>query len=92
MARRLYVYYRLAESGLAALRAEVAALHTGLMAAHPGLQAELLRRPELHDGQVTVMEVYAGGDAAAWRVALDRAVADRPALPQPRHVETFDTL
>lgn len=92
MARRLYVYYRVAEAGLAALRAEVGALQTGLMAAHPGLTAELLRRPDLRDGQVTVMEAYAGGDVPAWQAALDRAVADHPALPRPRQAEAFDGL
>jgi hypothetical protein len=94
MARRLYVYYRVPAAGLAALQAEVAALQAGLMAAYPGLQAELLRRPALREGEqeVTVMEAYAGGDVTAWLAALDKAVACRPALPRPRHAEAFDTL
>lgn len=92
MARRHYVYYRLPEAALPALLAELRPMQAGLMAAHPGLRAELLRRPELRDGEVTVMESYAGGDSSAWSPALAQAVAARPALPAPRHAETFDEL
>ena len=92
MARCLFVYYRVLEAALPAVLAEVRALQAGLMAAQPGLKAELLRRPELRDGEVTLMEAYAGGDLTAWSVALDAAVAARPALPAPRHAETFDEL
>ena len=92
MARRLFVYYRVLEAALPAVLVEVRALQAGLMTAHPGLQAGLLRRPELRDGEVTLMEAYAGGDLRAWSVALDAAVAARPALPAPRHAETFDEL
>ena len=80
------------EAALPALLAELRPLQAGLMAAHPGLRAALLRRPELRDGEVTVMESYAGGDPAAWSPALEQAVAARPALPAPRHAETFDEL
>ena len=92
MARRLFVYYRVAEAALPALLAELRAMQAGLMAAHPGLSAELLRRPELRDGDVTVMEAYAGGDVTAWTAALAQAVAAHPALPMPRHAEAFDEL
>ena len=92
MARRLFVYYRVLAAALPAVLVEVRALQAGLMAAHPGLRAGLLRRPEPRDGEVTLMEVYAGGDVPAWAAALDAAVAARPALPAPRHAETFDEL
>ena len=92
MARRHYVYYRLPQAGLPALLAELRPMQAGLMAAHPGLRAELLRRPDLQGGQVTLMECYAGGDPDSWSPALAQAVAARPALPAPRHSETFDEL
>ena len=82
----------MAEAALPAALAEARRLQTGLMAAHPGLKAELLRRPELRDGEVTMMEVYGGGDVPAWQAALALALADHPALPRPRHAEAFDTL
>lgn len=92
MARRLYVYYRVPEAALPSVLAELRALQADLMAAHPGLHAELLRRPDLREGEVTVMEAYAGGDVRAWTTALAKAVAARPALPAPRHTEAFDEL
>ena len=92
MARRLFVYYRVLAAALPAVLVEVRALQAGLMAAHPGLQAGLLRCPDLRDGEVTLMEAYAGGDVPAWVAALASAVAARPSLPAPRHAETFDEL
>ena len=92
MARRLFVYYRVGETALPTVLAEVRALQAGLMAGHPGLRAELLRRPEPSDGEITLMETYAGGDLQAWSLALAAAVAARPALPALRHAETFDLL
>ena len=92
MARRLYVYYRVVAAALPAVLAEVRALQAGLMAAHPGLSAELLRRPELSGAEITLMEAYAGADMQALAAALAAAVAARPALPAPRHAETFDEL
>ena len=92
MASRLFVYYRVREAALPSVLVEVQALQADLMAAHPGLNAELLRRPELRDGELTLMEAYAGGDVTAWTMALASAVAARPALPVPRHAEAFDNL
>ena len=89
MARRLYVYYRVPEPQLAAVRVAVTALQAGLMQRLPGLQAGLLRRPELRDGEVTLMETYHGVDADSLQAALAEAVG---ALPQPRHSEWFDVL
>ena len=92
MARRLYVYYPVVAEALPAVLAEVRALQAGLMAAHPGLSAELLRRPDLSGTEITLMETYAGADLQAWSLALAAAVAARPALPAPRHAEIFDEL
>ena len=87
----LYVYYQVAESDLAAAVAAVRAMQATLVAAHPGLQADLLRRPELNDGRVTLMETYAGGVTPALQDALDLA-ARQWSLPQPRHNEVFEPL
>jgi hypothetical protein len=86
---RLYVYYRVPEAAFAATVAAVRAMQFTLMQQHPGLLAELLRRPELRDGEVTVMETYAGNLSAAVLDAIDQAAS---ALPQPRHTEVFEPL
>ena len=89
MARQLYVYYRVAEAALPATVAAVQRVQATLMSAHPGLQARVLRRPELRDGEVTLMEVYAGLLPPAAETLIAQATS---ALPQPRHSERFDTL
>ncbi|MES2716248.1 MAG: DUF4936 family protein [Pseudomonadota bacterium] len=89
MAQRLYVYYRVAEAALPTTLAAVRQVQAALVAAHPGLQAELLRRPELRDGEVTLMEAYAGPLGPALEAAITEATSG---LPQPRHSERFDTL
>jgi hypothetical protein len=89
MARRLYVYYRVPQAQLDATVAAVRQVHAALVAAHPGLQAELLRRPELREGEVTLMETYAGPLTDVVLAAITQATS---ALPQPRHSEHFDTL
>ncbi|GCL61251.1 DUF4936 family protein [Pseudaquabacterium pictum] len=89
MARRLYVYYRVPQALLAATVAAVRQVQTALAAAHPGLQTELLRRPELRDGEVTLMETYAGPLSEAVFAAITQATS---ALPQPRHSEWFQPL
>lgn len=89
MDRRLYVYYRVPEAALVATVKAVRAMQATLTAAHPGLQAELLRRPELRDGEVTLMEAYSGHLTPTLAAAIERAAG---ALPQPRHTESFDPL
>lgn len=89
MGRRLYVYYRVPETAVPATLAAARQVQAELVAAHPGLQAELLRRPGLRDGDVTLMEAYAGPLGAALEAAIHQATS---ALPQPRHSEQFDTL
>jgi hypothetical protein len=87
--RRLYVYYRVAEARLAETVTAVRAMQAALGGLHPGLAAELLRRPNLRDGEVTLMEAYAGPVTGGFVAALDAAAG---ALPQPRHAESFETL
>ena len=88
-ARRLYVYYRVAGHLLAATVQAVQLMQVNLTTAHPGLRAELLRRPDLDQGTITLMEVYAGSVSTALLAALAQASA---ALPQPRHNELFEAL
>ena len=89
MAQRLYVYYKVARTQLASTVAAVQQVQAALVSAHPGLQAELLRRPALQDGEVTLLETYAGPLDPALEAAIAQATS---ALPQPRHSERFDTL
>ena len=88
-ALRLYVYYRVGSPALGVTVQAVRLVQAALLAAHPGLQAELLRRPALDPAEVTVMEVYAGSVTPALLAAIEQAAA---ALPQPRHNELFEVL
>ncbi|MCI1192077.1 DUF4936 family protein [Calidifontimicrobium sp. SYSU G02091] len=91
--RCLFVYYRVPAPRLEAAAAAARALQADLVARHPGLEAALLRRPELRDGDATLMETYAApagvDDALAAEIARLAAAAG---LPQPRHVEVFEPL
>ncbi len=87
MDRRLYLYYSVPEAALADTLTAVRAMQRALRAAHPGLQTELMRRPEVRDGEVTLMETYAGAVTPAFEAALADAAR---ALPQPRHLEQFE--
>lgn len=89
---RLYVYYRVPAAELATAVAAARALQAALAADWPGLRCSLLRRPELRDGAVTVMETYAGVSTPAFEAALQRAAAAAPALPAARQVERFVPL
>lgn len=96
--QELFVYYKVAEGDVAAVRDQVAARQAALCAAHPGLRARLLRRPETSAGLATLMELYArdasasqpGGVDAALRRAIDEAASGlAPWLRSPRHTEVF---
>lgn len=95
-ARRLYVYYRVAEAQLAVVVEAVRAMQARLCRDHPGLEARLLRRPDVRDGEVTVMETYAHVDGvdAALQAAIAAAAATSlpPGLAAGRHVEVFEAL
>ncbi|MDT7834665.1 DUF4936 family protein [Aquabacterium sp. OR-4] len=88
---RLYVYYRVPEPALAGVLGRVRAMQAQLLRAHAGLSAELLRRPELRDGELTLMEAYAGLPGPGFEQALADA-ASAAGLPQPRHSERFTPL
>lgn len=86
---RLYVYYRCSAAELQLTTDIARAMQSALRSLHPDVQPELLRRPELRDGEATLMEIYAGaGVDAEFELTLERA-ARQVALPQPRHVERF---
>jgi uncharacterized iron-regulated membrane protein len=89
MAPMLYVYYKLPAERVPAVAAEVRRVQAALCRAHPGLQADLLRRPEAPDGVVTLMETYAGALTPAVEAAIAEATS---ALPGPRHSERFIPL
>lgn len=69
-------------------------LQHALRAEWPGLQAELLRRPQPDaNGCVTLMEIYAlppGGDGAA--IEARAAACTAGWLQGSRHVERFEPL
>jgi hypothetical protein len=88
--RRHYVYYRVDEAEVAAVIEAVKGWQRALCERHPGLHAELLRRPDLREGQVTLMEAYGPlDDALAGRIETEARVL-LPGLQ--RHVEAFDLL
>ncbi len=95
-ARWLYVYYRIAAADLPAAVAAAQQLQAALQAAHPGLQASLLRRPGLQGDQATLMETYSHpgglhhGLQASITLAAQQALA--PWLQGDRHNELFDRL
>jgi hypothetical protein len=71
-------------------------MQAALCARHPGLNAELLRRPGSTDGQITVMETYTAeapqGVEEALQAAIeaDAAQALQGLLRSERHVEVFE--
>lgn len=96
--RELFVYWRVASAMAGEAHAAATALQSALRAAHPGLQARLLRRG---DGPVagaeTWMETYAlpsspGGVDAALQAAIEAAAAAALAvfIDGARHVEAFE--
>ena len=97
MASRLYVYYRVPEAELGPALAAARALQAGLVARHPGLQAELLRRPPASGSdadEATVMEVYLPRHSVTpeFERDLESSAAAQSALPAARHVERFQTI
>ena len=88
---QLFVYYRVPEALLTATVLLARQMQAGLRQRWPALQAGLLRRPELRDGEVTLMECYAGVPRDLLQPALGEAASALP-LPLPRHSERFIPL
>jgi hypothetical protein len=74
------------------MRPAVEALQACLRVALPGLQTQLLRRPETVDGFQTWMEIYQHpqGVSAQDQELIEGAARQlRSLCSQPRHVEVF---
>jgi hypothetical protein len=91
--RALFVYYRVEADRLAATVDAVRAMQQRLRRDHPGLRAELWRRPPVEGQPVTLMETYAahGGVDDALAAAIEAAArALPPGRLGERHVEVFE--
>lgn len=92
----LYIYYRVAESDLAAITAAVRRMQQELSTTLPGLDAGIARRPEVTEGLVTLMEIYHHPDLATDPKIAPRierhAQALAPWRRSPRKAERFDPL
>lgn len=90
---RLFVYYKVDATQHDALAPKARQCLDAMRAQWPGLQAELLQRPDADEGQETWMECYRveGGVTAAMAAVIERA-ASAAGLPQPRHTEVFIAL
>ena len=89
----LYVYYKVRAEQHAHWAPKVRQFQSALPMQWPGLQAELLQRPEAANGIETWMETYRcdGGLTPALIEHIAKA-ASEAGLPAPRHVETFIPL
>jgi len=93
-ARRLYIYYRVPAVDAALCCGEIVQWQRALCAALPGLQAELLRRPQA-DAQAlaTLMETYAApqgiDDALQARIETEALAVVGTRLIGARHTEVF---
>jgi hypothetical protein len=96
--RELYVYYRVAPAHWRAAADAVSAWQQEVRSARPGLIARVLRRLDVRDDAITLMETYAfESDTGTVDDALQSAIERGPPALQAwlngqRHVEPFDTL
>jgi len=93
--RALFVYYRIDANALGAVLQAVRQMHDALVAGSPALQTTAWRRPDLREGELTVMETYLhpdGIDAALERRIEQAAQALSPWLRGDRHTEVFERL
>lgn len=90
--RRLFIYYRIASADAAAAQPVARAMQDALCARHPGLQAELWRRPQEKDGMQTWMEIYMHAEGVGPVLEGEIASAAQVLaawLQGPRHCEVF---
>ncbi len=90
--QQLYVYYRVDLAQLPAAVAAVTAVQARWLVRHPQAHLALLRRPELREGQVTLMEVLQLPATDLPLAEAECAAAVAPWLQGPRHVERFEPL
>lgn len=89
----LYVYFKVDVPSHEAWARRIRQFQAQMVAQWPGLEAELLQRPEATAGKETWMEIYrhSRGLNDAMVAAIAGAAADA-GLPQPRHTERFTPL
>lgn len=88
--RDLYIYYKVPAARARALWPRVQAMQATLLARH-GVAGTLRRRPEIHDGRQTWMEIYPAAPAdidALLAHALEAAQLSQE-LDGARHTEVF---
>ena len=90
----LYIYYRVAEADLVAACVAARTMQQQICTRYPGLQTDLLQRPQAVDGAVTLMETYTALPANCALVMLQTdiehaAQSMSAGLRVPRHVEVF---
>jgi len=94
--RELFIYYRVTRAHWRDAANAVEQWQRQLARSHPGLSARVLRRPEVVDDTVTLMEVYAlegsSVDSELEAEIARNASALRAWLIGERHSEHFDTL
>ena len=85
----MFVWYRVPREREGAVVAAMRAMHSQWRDRWPGLQCELLRRDDVADAEVTLMEVYrhADGIASEWQACIE---AEAGAVVASRHVEVFE--
>lgn len=89
----LFVYYKVDAAERAALASRVRQLQARLVGQWPGLQCELMQRPETSAGLETWMESYRHPQGL--QAPLLEAIvheAQQAGLPTPRHCERFVAL
>lgn len=97
MARELFVYWKVAREEADAALSAASGLLQALRAAHPELQARLMRRADEAGDKATFMETYSAlpsGVTPALQAAIEsQAQLAFGALGHPaRHVEVFENL
>jgi hypothetical protein len=93
--RRLFIYYRVAAARADEAVAAAMRMQQALREREAGLKAELLRRPEITDSQVTLMETFAFetasvDEALQARIEREAAAALAGFIVGARHVELFE--
>jgi Domain of unknown function (DUF4936) len=85
--KQLYIYWKVAPADLGEAIVAVRRFHSGV-----GTSAQLLRRSD-GQGAMTLMEVYAGLDAARCEELIaEAATALGRFAPQGRHAEIFEPI
>ena len=90
----LYIYYRVTEAELAVACRIARAMQQQICCRYPGLQTDLLKRPQAVAGVITLMEIYTDLPACCELVDLQIDIERSSEvlsvyLQSTRHVEVF---